>query len=114
MPEMTEQQRVWEAWVAAFSRIRDAWPADIKVKCPTCGKGEVKVSYTGDPQTRIGYAVVWCDVCLHGTYLPRVGIPDGVPMLTFESTDEERDAVVPDVELLAPDPWLGDQDDQTN
>jgi hypothetical protein len=35
-------------------------------------------------------------------------------MLTFESTDEERDAVVPDVELFAPDPWLGDQDDQTN
>jgi hypothetical protein len=108
MAKMTEQQRVWEAWMDAFSRVHEAAPADVAVGCPSCGKGKVRVSYTGDPESRIGYAIAWCDVCLRGIYLSRVRIPDGVDMLTFESTDAERDAVVPDVELIAPDPWPGD------
>jgi hypothetical protein len=109
MPKMTESQRVWEAWMSAFSRIHDAAPADADVACPSCDKGRVRVSYTGDPQSRIGYAIAWCDVCLHGIHLSRVRIPDGVEMLTFESTEAERDAVVPDIQLISPDPWIDDE-----
>jgi hypothetical protein len=107
---MTEGQRVWEAWMAAFSRIHAAWPTTVSVDCPSCGRGKVHVSYTGDPSTRIGYAIAWCDVCLKGIYISRLRIPDGAEMFTFDTPDEEIDAVVPNVSLIQPDPWL-DEDE---
>ncbi|GAA1822638.1 hypothetical protein HC028_15225 [Planosporangium flavigriseum] len=111
MSRMTEQQGVWKAWMDAFGCIQNAAPDEVSVDCPSCGDGKVKISYTGDPQSRIGYAILWCDACLRGIHLSRVGIPEGVDMLTFDSTDEEHDAAVPDVHLLAPDPWIEDEDD---
>ena len=108
MPGLTDTHRVWEAWMDAFGLVRDALPGSRAVPCPSCGEGNVRVSYTGDPETRIGYAIAWCDVCLNGIYLSRVGVPDGVEMLSFEATEEERDAVVPDVRLIPPDPGLDD------
>ncbi|NJC86188.1 hypothetical protein [Planosporangium mesophilum] len=106
---MTEQQRVWDAWLDAFSLVHEAAPADIDVACPSCGKGKVRITYTGDPERRVGYAIAWCDLCLRGIHLCRVAIHPDVEMLTFGSSDAERRAVVPNVELIAPDPWLGDE-----
>lgn len=112
MSGMTEGRREWEAWFDAFTRIRDAWPTKISVSCPGCGEGSVQVSYTGDPETRIGYAIAWCESCKRGIYLSRVAIPPGAEMLTFDATDQERDAAVPpDVYLLSPDPGSDDSDD---
>ncbi|MFG1673094.1 hypothetical protein [Micromonospora sp. NPDC049282] len=110
MTAMTEGQRVWEAWLAAYNRIRDAAPKSVEVTCPSCGRGRVHVSWTGDPVTRIGYAVVWCDACEKGIYLSRVGVPDGVEMFTFDTPEEVRDAAVPDVELIPPDPFVDESD----
>lgn len=102
---MTESQRLWNSWYQAFLQISRAWPAEINVPCPNSDHGRVRVSYTGDPETRIGMAVVWCPDCRQGIYLSRVGIPPGAAMLTFDATEEEADAAVPsDVVLLPPDP----------
>jgi hypothetical protein len=109
---MTESQQLWEAWMQAFSRVRDALPDKVAVPCPSRGDGTVRVSFTADPETRIGYAIAWCDVCLNGIYVSRCAAPPGVDILTFDATDEERDAVIPDVRLLQPDPWLGNAEDE--
>jgi hypothetical protein len=101
----TDSQRVWEAWYQAFRRIRAAWPQAVEVPCPNDDHGRVRISYTGDPQTRIGTVVVWCAECRQGIYLSRVSIPEGAEMLTFDATEEEADAAVPpDLTLLPPDP----------
>lgn len=107
---MTESQRVWEAWMDAFLRIHAAAPKPVSVDCPSCGRGNVHVTYTGDPSTRIGYAIAWCDACLKGIYLSRVEIPDGAEMFTFDTPEAEVDALVPNVTLIQPDPWFGDDE----
>jgi hypothetical protein len=108
---MTESQQVWESWVHAFARVRDAWPEQIDVPCPNSDGGHVRVAYIGDPQTRIGMAFAWCDICREGIYLSRVGIPDGAPMLTFDASAAEQAAVIPaDLKLLDPDPAPPDPD----
>jgi hypothetical protein len=102
---MTESQRRWESWYQAFVRISEAWPQAIDVPCPNSDHGRVRVSYTGDPETRIGTAIVWCPDCRQGIYLSRVGIPPDAEMLSFDATQDEEDAAVPpDVTLLPPDP----------
>ncbi|MBU2669852.1 hypothetical protein KOI35_40715 [Actinoplanes bogorensis] len=60
------------------------------------------ITYTGDPESRIGFATLWCDVGLDGIFLSRVGIPEGAEMLSFDSTTEERAAVLPNVRLIPP------------
>ena len=110
---MTDAQRLWEAWYQAFEQISQAWPTEVEVRCPNTDRGRVRVSYTGDPDTRIGMAIVWCPECRQGIYLSRVGIPPGAEMLPFDATQEEEDAAVPpDVVLLPPDPAPRPEDEQ--
>ena len=105
MAEITESQRLWEAWFQAFSKIREAWPEPTDVPCPNGDGGRVRIAYIGDPNTRIGTAFIWCDVCRQGIFLSRVGIPEGADMLTFDASDEEQEAIIPNnIEFLPPDP----------
>ncbi|MCY1141863.1 hypothetical protein OWR29_28030 [Actinoplanes sp. Pm04-4] len=104
MAEMTDSQRTWEAWFDAFTRIRDAWPERIYVPCPDGDDGRLHITYTGSPENRIGFATLWCDVGRNGIFLPRVGIPEGADMLSFDATPEERAAVIPDIRLIPTDP----------
>ncbi len=109
MSEMTDSQRTWEAWFDAFTKIRDAWPERIDVPCPDGDPGRLHITYTGNPENRIGFATLWCDVGRNGIFLSRVGIPDSADMLTFEATPEERAAVIPDIRLIPTDPFTPDE-----
>ena len=111
MREMTESNRRWEAWFDAFSRIREAWPARLDVLCPDGDQGRMHITYTGSPESRIGFATMWCDVGHHGIFLPRVGIPEGAEMLSFDATPEERAALIPDITLIPTDPYTPDDDE---
>lgn len=110
MPEMTESQRTWEAWFDAFTRIRDAWPERIDVPCPDGDRGKLHITYTGNPESRVGFATLWCDAGRNGIFLPRVGIPDGAEMLSFNATPEERAAAIPEIRLIPTDPYEADDD----
>ncbi|WP_143133637.1 hypothetical protein [Actinoplanes philippinensis] len=66
------------------------------------------ITYTGSPESRIGFATMWCDVGHHGIFLPRVGIPEGAEMLSFDATAEERAAVIPEIDLIPTDPYTPD------
>jgi hypothetical protein len=108
---MTDDQEVWESWLSAFLKVSAAAPDPVKVACPSCGRGQVRVAYAGDPETRIGYSIIWCDACLKGIYLSRVGILEGVAMFTFESSDEEFAATVPnDVQFIQPSLQVSDEE----
>jgi hypothetical protein len=108
MPEMADSQGTWEAWFDAFTRIRDAWPEPIDVACPDGDHGRLQITYTGSPESGIGFATLWCDVGRNGIFLPRVGIPEGAEMLSFAATREERAAVIPEIRLIHADPDVQD------
>lgn len=104
MADMTESQRLWRAWLDAYSQVVDALPDKASVLCPSHADGTVQVAFTGDLEERIGYVIVWCGACLEGIALDRLHVPEGVPMLPFDASEEQRAAVVPpNVRLLAPD-----------
>ena len=103
MRKMTESQGTWEAWFDAFTRIRDAWPTPVDVRCPDGDGGRLHITYTGDPESRIGFATLWCEVGRNGIFLPRVGIPQGAEMLGFDATPEQRAAAIPDITLITTD-----------
>ncbi|MEU8657286.1 hypothetical protein [Actinoplanes philippinensis] len=105
---MTESNRRWEAWFETFSRIREAWPTRLDARCPDGDQGRMHITYTGSPESRIGFATMWCDVGHHGIFLPRVGIPEGAEMLSFDATAEERAAVIPEIDLIPTDPYSPD------
>ncbi|WP_045748127.1 hypothetical protein [Actinoplanes rectilineatus] len=102
---MTDADRRWEAWFDAFTRIRDAWPDQIDVPCPDGDHGQLHITYTGDPVSRVGFATIWCDAGRNGIFLSRVGIPEGAEMLSFDATPEQRAAVIPDIDLIPTDPY---------
>ncbi|MEU4161168.1 hypothetical protein [Actinoplanes sp. NPDC026670] len=107
---MTESNRRWEAWFDAFTRMRDAWPDRIEELCPDGDQGRMHITYTGSPETRVGFATMWCDVGRHGIFLPRVGIPEGAEMLGFDATPEQRAAVIPNITLIPTDPYSPDDE----
>jgi hypothetical protein len=110
MPEMTDSQRTWEAWFDAFMRIQEASPGRIDLPCPDGDHGRLHITYTGNQETRIGFATLWCDVGRNGIFLPKVGIPDGADMLAFDTTPEERAAVIPEIRLIPTDPYIPDDE----
>jgi hypothetical protein len=109
MPEMTDSQRTWEAWFDAFMRFQDA-PGQTEIPCPDGDQGRLHITYTGNPESRMGFATLWCDVGRNGIFLPRVGIPDGADMLTFDTTPEERAAATPEIRLIPADPYIPDDE----
>ncbi|GAA1643094.1 hypothetical protein [Actinoplanes couchii] len=111
MREMTDSNRRWEAWFTAFTTMRDAWPARVDVPCPDGDQGRLHITYTGNPESRVGFATMWCEVGRNGIFLPRVGIPDGAEMLPFDATPEERAAVLPDINLIPADPYTPDEEE---
>ncbi|WP_229072236.1 hypothetical protein [Actinoplanes sp. DH11] len=108
---MTDSSRRWEAWFDAFTKIRDAWPTRVDVPCPDGDQGKLCITYTGSRDSRVGFATMWCDVGRDGIFLPRVGIPEGAEMLSFDATPEERAAVIPDISLIPTDPHVPDGTD---
>jgi hypothetical protein len=104
--EITESQRLWEAWYQVFDEIRAAWPESIEVRCPNCERGRVRIAYVAsDSQARVGTAFVWCDACRQGIWLGRVGIPEGVDAVPFDASDDEVETVIPgNIDFLPPDP----------
>jgi len=58
--------------------------ADEPISCPTCGQKRLEFRYIGDPSTRIGYVLLWCNACLHGISVSRVRAPESVVMGGFD------------------------------
>jgi len=94
----------WGVWLEAYEQHRKALPEqEAHRPCPSCGADELRLTYTGLPQERVGYAAFWCDGCLVGIHLSRCPVPDGVAMESLETPVEQRAVRVPNYTLLWPD-----------
>jgi hypothetical protein len=69
------------AWVRAYARIVDGHGDQ---PCPRCREGVIGWRIIGDLETRIGYAVLWCTACAHGTSISRLKAAPGMPMRAFD------------------------------
>lgn len=68
-----------EKWMRAYLQKIDGQTAP----CPECGAGDIEWRLAGDPQSRFGFAVLWCHMCRMGDYLSRVRFPEGVEFVSM-------------------------------
>lgn len=66
-------------------------PDSCAMECPRCGRMTIRYQYVGDIESRIGFLMVWCDSCFHGTHLSRVKAPATVHMIPMDA----QGAVIP-------------------
>ena len=85
-------------WIKASSNIKDDPRNCI---CPQCSHSGLRIQYIGDLDTRVGYALVWCDNCLHGIHISRTLIPADVHALPFSVSAEEMAHYVPAFKLIS-------------
>lgn len=45
--------------------------------CPNCGQKNYGIRNIADPESRIGYALFWCESCLYGITVSRAKAPAG-------------------------------------
>lgn len=94
----------WGAWLAAYEQYCKALPdRGGHPPCPTCGDDALRLTFTGRPDERTGYASFWCDGCLIGIHLSRCRVPEGTPMESLSTPVEQRAVRVPNYTLLWPD-----------
>ena len=94
----------WGAWLEAYEQHYKALPGRATHRpCPSCGEDGLRLTFTGQPDRRVGYAAFWCDGCLVGIHLSRCPVPEGVPMESLDTPVEQRAVRVPNYTLLWPD-----------
>lgn len=49
-------------------------------ECPDCGLPRLQVRFIVNPDTRVGYALLWCAACLRGVLVSRDRAPEGMPV----------------------------------
>jgi hypothetical protein len=89
---------MFQDWLNLYKKIRDVRTAKGNLICPECGNGSVDFQYVGDASERIGYVDMWCTACNKGVHLSRVSIPEGMPSISFDDSDEVLLARFPNYE----------------
>ncbi|MER6418671.1 hypothetical protein [Streptomyces sp. NPDC001137] len=72
----------WLALLPAMTGERQGQPS-----CPRCGHADLHARYIVDRETRIGYLLMWCSVCLHGISVSRVRANEGAEIRWFGDAD---------------------------
>ncbi|MDR6226825.1 hypothetical protein [Desmospora profundinema] len=80
-------------WYKLIGEIHDNLPDVPSLQCPHCGQKKVDFQYMGDPKTRIGFLVIWCNACLHGIHISRAIAPEQAKMLSFDDKEEFKKRV---------------------
>lgn len=68
-----------------------------KMECPRCNEKNLTYRYIlyGEVRERLGTLDIWCDSCLFGIHISRVGIPEDVDYLTFNLDDNIIKETIP-------------------
>jgi hypothetical protein len=89
------------AWMDAFADITDNYASLSTIHCPNCGAETLRVRFIGARDVRAASGYLWCDTCLTGIVLSRMGVPDGADIIPFDMPGEERPPM-PDYALVWP------------
>lgn len=75
-------------WLDVSIKLLDQLPDAAGLVCPNCGAASIGYQYFGDPATRVGTVMIWCNECLTGTHWSRVTAPQCVELLPFGASTE--------------------------
>jgi hypothetical protein len=90
----------WDEWSTAYEDAYRAVPDPPRTPCPNCGHNALRLVFTGNLVTAIGYASFWCDHCLQGIFMSRTPIPDGAVARSSAQAPEDRRPTIPDFTLV--------------
>ena len=91
----------WDVWMATFADITDALDCLPTVPCPNCGVKTLRVRFVGANDVRAASGYLWCDTCLTGIVVSRMGVPDGAEIIPFDLPKDQRPPM-PDYTLVWP------------
>lgn len=90
----------FDRWSLLAGRIISAEIRAEEADCPHCGARTVRCMAMGDPATRIGYALCWCDTCLNGIHISRMKASTAFTL--HEWGDKEAIAGIPEFHHVTP------------
>lgn len=83
-----------KAWLRALGEFIDHKAGRGVYACVDCGQQGLNVRYVVKAESRVGYALFWCNACLHGISISRVRAPEGCPVWSID--DDQSLAGVPE------------------
>ncbi len=69
-----------QVWLKCLAVVLSGGGDVQEAPCPDCGQKQLELRYIVEPDTRMGFALFWCNANLHGITVSRVQAPEGVPM----------------------------------
>ena len=63
--------------------------------CPACGHLAVERVVVADPQTMIGFAILWCKHCFRAARMSRMIVPSNVEFVNFSEASIVVDRIPP-------------------
>lgn len=90
----------FDEWLESYDASYRALPAPPTGACPNCGHRTLRLVFTAQPGTDVGYASFWCDTCLEGVHVSRAVIPAGVEARSLATAPDERRPIIPDYRLV--------------
>lgn len=75
----------YDDWLKVAIEIAKSLPEANTIKCPSCHQKAIDYQYIGNLQTRMGYMLIWCNVCFEGINMSRVRAPESAPILDIDS-----------------------------
>lgn len=90
----------WDEWSERYEVAVLAVPEDPHQPCPECGHDALRLVFTGNLVTRIGYASFWCDHCLQGISISRASIPEGAVAHSIKDPPDARRPRIPNFRLI--------------
>ncbi|GAA0449029.1 hypothetical protein Aca07nite_80240 [Actinoplanes capillaceus] len=90
----------YDRWLDAYSVAYDTVHEPFEIPCPHCGSTRLRLVFTGNPESDVGYAHFWCDHCLYGIGVSRTVIPDGAVVQDIRQVSAERQPSIPNYRLI--------------
>lgn len=90
----------YESWFKISKMILFERLDKTEIDCPCCDQKGIDFQCFGRESTMMGFMLVWCDECRKGINMSRLTVPEGVPMLSMDISDEEYAKRIPKFELV--------------
>ncbi len=92
----------YEKWLDVVKKLQSNETGE-PIYSPECPEEKVCYRYIGDPATRYGYLVAWCNSTKKGINVSRLKIPDGVEFVSMDLPEDEVNKGIPDdIEFVSP------------
>jgi predicted RNA-binding Zn-ribbon protein involved in translation (DUF1610 family) len=72
-----------QEWLRTLAVVIEAGGDTLSAPCPDCGELQLVLRYIVDTESRIGYALFWCNAGFHGISVSRVRAPDEIEAFTL-------------------------------